>query len=52
MLHKEEVFLVNSANEWIQKVKDVPMPNMLFSEFWFEMSYVYSLQILMLVKPY
>ena len=36
MLHKEEVFLVNSANEWIQKVKDVPMPNMLFSEFWFE----------------
>jgi hypothetical protein len=36
MQHKEEMFLVNSANEWIQKVKDVPMPNMLFSEFWFE----------------
>ena len=36
MQHKEEMFLVNTASNWIKEVKDLPMPNMLFSEFWFE----------------
>jgi hypothetical protein len=36
MQHKESMFLVNSANNWIKEVKDLPIPNMLFSEFWYE----------------
>ncbi len=33
---KEGLFVVKTANDWIEEVKNVPVPNMLFSEFWHE----------------
>lgn len=36
MKKPNKLFLVNSANEWINKVKHIRVPNMLFSELWYE----------------
>ena len=36
MKKSNKLFLVNSANEWIDKVKHIRVPNMLFSELWYE----------------
>ena len=32
----QKMFRATSANNWIDEVKDLPTPNMLFSEFWVE----------------
>lgn len=32
----QEMFRATSANKWIEEVKDLPTPKMLFSEFWVE----------------
>ena len=36
MKKPNKLFLVNSANGWIDKVKHKRVPNMLFSELWYE----------------
>ena len=36
MKKPNKLFLVNSANDWIDKVKHIRVPNMLFSELWYE----------------
>jgi hypothetical protein len=30
---KESLFVVKTANDWIEEVKNVPVPNMLLEEF-------------------
>jgi RecA-family ATPase len=32
----KSLFMVQTANKWIEQAKTRPIPNMLFSEFWFE----------------
>jgi len=32
----QSLFTVKTANDWIEEAKLNPIPNMLFSEFWFE----------------
>ena len=32
----QKMFRATSANNWIDEVKDLPTPKMLFSEFWVE----------------
>ncbi len=32
----QSLFTVKTANDWIEEAKQNPIPNMLFSEFWFE----------------
>lgn len=34
--HNNKMFRATSANKWIEEVKDLPTPKMLFSEFWVE----------------
>jgi RecA-family ATPase len=33
---QSSLFMVKTANKWIEQAKTRPIPNMLFSEFWFE----------------
>lgn len=34
--HKGDCLIIKSANQWIDEAKNRPIPNMLFSEFWYE----------------
>ncbi|WP_179321188.1 AAA family ATPase [Winogradskyella helgolandensis] len=34
--HKDNCLIIKTANKWIDEAKNRPIPNMLFSEFWYE----------------
>ena len=45
----QKMFRATSANNWIDEVKDLPTPKMLFSEFWVENEKLTNSN---LIKPY